>query len=139
MGILDKIKDVFGKSVIDSIQDYEIEIQKLHGKALFSDIVAIIGIGGRLKGLPLVYSVKEENNFKVLVARISELKNLVKTFEVRKVLEEIYLTFKGLNIIVIPITENIAFLGVSPMTDDMTIFRDWIKKNLKNLSNLFKT
>ena len=139
MGILDKIKDVFGKSAIESIQDYEEEIKKLHGKALFSDIVAIIGIGGRLKGLPLIYSVKIEEDFKIIVARISELNNLVKTIKEKKELEEIILNFRGLYIIVIPITENIAFLGVSPMIDDMKIFRDWIKKNLKNLSDLFKT
>ena len=139
MGILDKIKDVFGKTTIESIQDYEKEIQKLHGKALFSDMIAIIGTGGRLKGLPLIFSVKEEKEFKILVARASELINSVKVIETKKELEEINLIFKGLYTVLIPITENIAFLGVSPMRDDIVIFRDWIKKNLKNLSNLFKT
>jgi len=139
MGIFDKIKDLFAKSSLESIQDLEKEIKLLRGKAIFSEIAAIIGIGGRLKGLPLIYSAKQESEFKILVARISELiipiENLVKQNE----LLEIDLTYKGLYIVYVSIKENIAFLGVSPMMDELILFRDWIKKNLKNLSNLFKT
>ena len=67
MGLFDKIKEVFTKSSLESIQDLEKDLQKLQGKAIFSDVVAIIGTGGRLKGLPLIYSAKDENKLKILV------------------------------------------------------------------------
>ena len=137
MGIFEKIKDLFAKSSLESIQDLEKEIQMLHGKAIFSDSVALIGIGGRLKGLPLIYSAKQEKEFKILVARISELISPVKNLEIQKELVEIDFVYKGLYIIFVSIKENIGFIGVSPIMDDMTTFRDWIKKNLKFLTTLF--
>lgn len=139
MGIFEKLKDIFAKSSLESIQDLEKEIKLLHGRAMFSDIVAIIGIGGRLKGLPLIYSAKQEVEFKILVARISELINPIKSLEIQNELLEINLAYRGLYITYVSIKENIGFLGVSPMMDEIIIFRDWIKKNSKILSTLFST
>lgn len=139
MGIFEKLKDIFAKSSLESIQDLEKEIKLLHGKAMFSDIVAIIGTGGRLKGLPLIYSAKKEDEFKILVARISELINPIKNLENQNELVEIDFMYKSLYLIYVSIKENIGFLGVSPMMDEIMIFRDWIKKNSKILSTLFST
>ena len=44
MGLFDKIKEVFAKSSLESIQDLEKDLQKLQGKAIFSDVVAIIAL-----------------------------------------------------------------------------------------------
>lgn len=137
MGIFDKIKDLFAKSSLESIQDLEKEIKLLQGKAIFSEIAAIVGIGGRLKGLPLIYSAKQEDKFKILVARISELINPIKNLVNQNELLEIDLMYKGLYIIYVSIKENIGFLGVSPMMDDIIVFREWNKKNSKILTNLF--
>jgi len=137
MGIFDKIKDIFAKSSLESLQDLEKKIQVLHGKAIFSEVVALIGIGGRLKGLPLVYSVKEEKEFKALVARLSELINPLNDLESTNELIEFLIIYKGLYVIFISIKENIGFLGSSPIMDDITVFREWINKNMKDLISLF--
>ena len=139
MGIFDKIKDVFSSSSIESIQDYEKTIQKLHSMAMFSEIVAIIGTGGRLKGLPLIYSANNEDIFKKMVAQVSELVNIAEALDEQKQLVEVNLKYEGLYLILIPIKENIGFLGVSPTPNDMKVFREWMKKNLKTIVNLFKT
>jgi hypothetical protein len=107
--------------------------------AMFSEIVAIIGTGGRLKGLPLIYSVNQEDIFKKMVAQISELVNIAEALDEQKELVEVNLKFEGLYLILIPIKENIGFLGVSPTPNDMKVFREWMKKNLKTIVNLFKT
>lgn len=139
MGILENIKDVFSTISLESIQNFEKDIQKLHSMAMFSEVVAIIGTSGRLKGLPLVYSVNQEENFKNLIAKINELIYHAKELDNQKELVELNLNFKGLYVILIPIKENFGFLGVSPTWNDMKVFREWMKKNLKKLKNLFKT
>ena len=136
MGIL---KDLFGKKEIESIQDYEKEIQKLQGSAYFSEVVAIVGTGGRLKGLPLIYSARDEKQFKILTARMSELIANVKNLQNEKELEEVSLVYKGLYIKFIPITENLGFLGISPMKNEIALFQDWLKKNQRILTNLFSS
>ena len=138
MGILDNITDFFSSSSLESIQEYEKNIQKLHSMAMFSEIVAIIGTGGRLKGLPLIYSVNQEENFKKVVAKISELVHHAKELDNQKELVELNLNFKGLYVIHVPIKENFGFLGASPTWNDMKVFREWMKKNLKKLQDLFK-
>lgn len=138
IGILDKIKDLFGSVSIESIQDYEKELQKLHSNAMFSEGVGIIGTGGRLKGLPLIYSVNNEEDFKKGVARISELIHHARELNFQKQLVEVNLNFDGLYLILIPIKEDFGFLGISPTWNDMKVFREWMKKNLKKIEELFK-
>lgn len=137
MGIFEKIKDMFAKTTFESLQDLEKEIKLLHGKAIFSDIVSLIGVGGRLKGLPLIYSVKEESEFKMIVARISELIKPLNNLKNDKELMEINLVYKGLYLIFMSINDNVGFLGVSPILGDLSIFREWIKKNNKQLISIF--
>jgi hypothetical protein len=105
---------------------------------MFSEAVSIIGTGGRLKGLPLIYSVNKEDDFKKIVARISELIHHAKELDTQRELVEINLSFEALHLILIPIKEDFGFLGVSPTWNDMKVFREWMKKNLKNLRELFK-
>jgi hypothetical protein len=139
MGLFEKIKDVFSKTSFESIQDFEKEIQELRRHTMFSEIVAIIGTGGRLKGLPLIYSANQEDKFKKLVAKISEVMFLVNNLDIQEDLKEVILNFNGLYLIFIPIQENFGFLGVSPTENELKVFREWMKKNLKTLNALFKT
>ena len=69
IGILSKLKDAFSSKSIDSLKEIEIELSKLQ-KKINAEMIALIGIGGRIKGLPLIYVTNDEDQLKKISARL---------------------------------------------------------------------
>ena len=67
MGILSKL---FGrKDAEESFQEIEKELEQLKKKTS-AEMIALIGAGGRLKGLPLIFVCDDESELKKFSARI---------------------------------------------------------------------
>ena len=139
MGIISKLKEFFEKKPIEfeSLKELEKELVVLK-KNTNSMIIALIGIGGRLKGLPLVYDASDENVLKLYAAKINELINPIKTLANDKVLDDFIINFKDSIIICKMITDNIGFLGFTRFSNDIELIQQWLFKNMKMLTKLFE-
>jgi len=139
MGIISKLKELFEKKTIEfeSLKEVEKELAILK-KNTNSMIIALIGIGGRLKGLPLVYDANDENILKLYAAKINELINPIKTLANDKILDDFIINFKDSIILCKIITNNIGFLGFTRFSNDIELIQQWLFKNKKMLLKLFE-
>lgn len=139
MGIISKLKEIFEKKQIEfeSLKELEKELATLR-KNTNSMIVAVIGIGGRLKGLPLIYDADDENNLKIYAAKINELILPINNLDHDKVLNDFIINYKDSIFLCKVITENIGFLGFTRFSNDMELIQQWLLKNMKILTKLFE-
>ncbi|MBD3339019.1 MAG: hypothetical protein GF353_07915 [Candidatus Lokiarchaeota archaeon] len=137
MGIFSKLKELFEKKPTETLHELEEKIKQLQKKTN-SKSIAVVGIGGRLKGLPLVYSTEDEDSLKNFSARLIELiKDLTKFAEERQVKE---FTVHYLDSILFfkVIIENIGFLSHTQFESDIEVVKQWIMRNLSNLKEIFE-
>lgn len=133
MGILSKL---FGKKSIDSLKEFEVEIAKLKEKS-DCEFVAITGIGGRLKGLPLVYQADDEKTLKRYSARLIEVLNSIKTVTEEKPLDRFVIYYGGNALVFHPLTNDVAFTAITKNMSDLPIMLQWYNKNAPVLIDLF--
>ena len=132
MGILSRI---FGKKSIESLKEFEEELNKFREKN-DSEMLALIGTGGRLKGLALVHSSKDEDLMKKYAARVNELMDPLNLVTQGKKVEELSLKFDGNHLIFKPITEDISFFAITQEESDISSIVEWIEDKRSDLENL---
>jgi hypothetical protein len=93
-----------------SIQEFEEELNSLQHR-IKSKMLALVGIGGRLKGLPIIYVANDDHDLKMFSAQLNEffepLKRLlsirkVKDFTINTAEETLYFE---------PITDKVGFFA----------------------------
>jgi predicted regulator of Ras-like GTPase activity (Roadblock/LC7/MglB family) len=137
MGLLSRLRETLLGKDIETAVEFEKELEELVTDYGLSH-VSIIGIGGRLKGLPLIYSSENEKMIKNLAAKIPELIKPIQTLHSAQELERTVIKYKETYLILIKLTENIAFIGIS---DKKTPIEDsvlWIESKKDVINRLFK-
>lgn len=136
MGILTKVKELFEKKPIETLRQLEEELAKIQSKNKY-EIIALIGTGGRLKGLPLVYAAEDENSLKILSARLSELLKIIQNLSEEDILRDIVINYDDTILFFKPIMANISFFAVVRENDDILILKQFIYKHEDILKELF--
>jgi len=136
MGILTKVKELFEKKPIETLRQLEEELAKIQNKNKY-DIIALIGTGGRLKGLPLVYATEDEDSLKILSARLSELLKTIQNLSTEDIFRDIVINYTDSILFFKPIMNNISFFAVVRENNDILILKQFIYKNENLLKELF--
>ena len=134
MGILTRL---FGKKEAEeSFQEIESDLIRLRKKTN-AEMIVIFGTGGRLKGLPLIFSADDETDLKKFSARLHELINPVNNLSDERVLrdfvinyEESILFFKQI------LTNKISFFALFQDKDNLLVIKQWIYKKEESLKEL---
>lgn len=134
MGILSRL---FGKKTYDSVKEFDEELTKFQQKNA-SEMMALVGTGGRLKGLPLVYSTENETDLKKYAARLIELIAPIKVITEGKSIERFTLIFDEKLLYFKPITQEVCFFAVLPNSSNMLSIQSWVNKKAKVLQELFQ-
>jgi len=132
-GFFSRLKN---KNSIDSLEEFEKELKKVSEK-INAEILALIGTGGRLKGLPLIYFAKEEEDLKKVSANLVELLNPLNKVSDNRVFRDITISFDDDLIFFKPILKNVGFFGVFYKKDDVVLLKQLIYKNEQLLKELF--
>ncbi len=132
-----KIKEALGVKPLESLKDFESELIKLQEKSN-CDFTALIGTGGRFKGLPLIYAAKNEDLLKKFTAKLSEIIKPLKDLSEGKIMNEFRIYYKDSILIFKPITENIDFLAITNNSDYIQYIIQYINKKLELLKSIFE-
>lgn len=136
MGIFNKVKELFEKKPIESLQQLEEELIKIQNKNKY-EIIALIGTGGRLKGLPLIYATEDEDSLKIFTARLSELLKMVRNLSKEEIFRDIVINYNDSILFFKPIMTNISFFAIVRENNDILILKQFIYNNEKLLRELF--
>lgn len=136
IGILSKLKDVFSSKSIDSLKEIEKELSKLK-KKINAEMIALIGIGGRIKGLPLIYAANDEDQMKKVSARLIELLNPLHNLSSEHPFRDFIVNYDDSIIFFKPIFSNVGFSANITNKNDIVGLKQWIYKNEQILKDLF--
>jgi hypothetical protein len=136
MGLFSRLKDFFSGKSIESLQEFEVELKKLQ-KKVNSEIIALIGTQGRLKGLPLVYTSIEEGSLRKHSAILTELVDPINQLSNEKKMKDFIIHYEESMLFFKPIMNNISFFAIFPDKDNLPTLEQWINTNSLNLRKLF--
>jgi len=136
IGILSKLKDAFSSKSIDSLKEIETELSKLQ-KKINSEMIALIGIGGRIKGLPLVYIANDEDQLKKISARLYEILNPLNNLSSEHQFRDFIVNYDDSIIFFKPVFSNVGFVANIKDKDDIVGLKQWIYKYEQILKELF--
>ncbi|MFX0070136.1 MAG: hypothetical protein ACFFAO_03510 [Candidatus Hermodarchaeota archaeon] len=137
MGFFNKLKETHGKKPIESLKNLEDELIKLQNR-IKSEFIAIIGTGGRLKGLPLIYTTDDENILKSFSARIIEILKTIENLSTERNFRDLTINFEDTSILFLkPIMKDISFLAIFFDKDDIMVLKQFIYNNERILKELF--
>ncbi|MFX1396337.1 MAG: hypothetical protein ACFFAS_04755 [Promethearchaeota archaeon] len=120
---------------IESLTEFEGELQKLRF-ITSSQIIAIVGIGSRFKGLPLIYVTDNENQLKVYSARIVQVLEHLTYFRSEKPVKELIVYYDDYAVIFRRLSEDVGFLGLTRFESDAEVMRQWILKKESMLKKI---
>ncbi|MBN1802986.1 MAG: hypothetical protein JW891_15865 [Candidatus Lokiarchaeota archaeon] len=128
-----KFLKLFKYYKLETLKEFEGELKKLHFLTS-SQIIAIIGIGGRFKGLPLIYVAEDEYQLKSYSARIVEILNKLTIFSnTERYPKELVVYYDDSVVFLRKITEDIGFLGLTKFESDAELIREWVSKRQRSL------
>ncbi len=136
MGLFSKLKEAFSKKSLESLTEFESEMEKLKNK-LGAQIISIIGIGGRLKGLPLIFAASNEDLLKRYSAKLVEVVNAVKNVSADHAFWDIALNYYTELFFFKPITKNIGLFAVLKRFEEVEEVKQWFFKHEEKLKELF--
>ena len=131
-----RFSNLFKHVKFETLNEFEIELLKLQ-HTTNSKIVALIGIGGRFKGLPLLYAAEDEKELKIYAARISEFLIHLKNLASDKTLKEYIIYFGDSIMIFKKLIYTVAFVALTRFESDVEPIRQWISKKEELLKKLF--
>ena len=133
MGILSRI---FGeKKEEETIQAIEEDLLKLKGKTK-AEMIAIFGVGGRLKGLPLVYAADDEPALKQFSARLYELIGPIKFLSEQRSLRDFVINYEDSILYYKQILTNFGFFAILLDKEDILTLKQWYYKKESVLKEL---
>ena len=128
MGLFSKLKDLFSGKSLESLKEYEPEIQKLQKKSN-SEIIALIGTHGRLKGLPIIYAATDESDIRRLTAQITELIGPLTKLSDEETIRDVTIRYYGSILFYKPISENVSFFALASYKTDISTLDQWVNSN----------
>ena len=134
MGILSKSRSSEHQ---ESLQEFENELKKLQHK-IKSKLLALVGLKGRLKGLPIVYVIENgyANDLKSFSAQLNEfIEPLNKLLSYRKV-EDFTINTEDETLFFEPIIENVGFFADLANTNNIFEIKHMLSKNKEKLREL---
>ncbi|HUX97969.1 MAG TPA: hypothetical protein VMV49_00300 [Candidatus Deferrimicrobium sp.] len=137
MGLLSTLKEFFSKKSIESLKEFETELIKLQKKSN-SEIIALMGTGGRLKGLPLIYVANEEADLKRYAARIAELIGPLNNLSNEQSIKDVIIRFETSYLFYIPLLKNVSFFAITPHKHDLLSLQQWVTNNNSIIQELFR-
>lgn len=133
MGILSKLFSK--KEAEESFKQIETELEQLKKKT-GAEMIALIGTGGRLKGLPLIYVSDEEQELKKLSARLTELTMHVENVSEKRSLLDFTIAYYDSALFFKPILTNISLFAVLADKNNITLIKQWVYKKEEVLKEL---
>jgi hypothetical protein len=137
MGLFSKLKETLLGKDIETAVEFEKELEELVRDYGLTH-VGIIGIGGRLKGLPLIFSSEDEKMIKNLAAKIPELIKPIQALQSSQELKRTVIKYKEDYLILIKLTENIGFIGMSNRKTPIEDSVKWIESKKEIINKLFE-
>ena len=132
MGFLSKI---FGKKEEKGIQEIESEMVKLK-KKVDAEMIGIFGIGGRLKGLPLIYTSNDESDLKQISARLYEIVEPLNNLTNERILRDLIINFDDSTLFFKQIMKNIGYFAIFHDKNNLLTLKQWIYKKENFLKEL---
>ncbi len=132
MGILSKI---FGKKEQASIQEIESDMAKLK-KKINAEMIAIFGIGGRLKGLPLIYVCEDDTDLKQFSARLYEVIGPLDKLANERILRDFIINYSDSILFYKRIMKNIGYFAIFYNKNALLNIKQWIYKKEEILKQL---
>jgi hypothetical protein len=132
MGFLSKI---FGKKEEKGIQEIEMEMMKLK-KKVNAEMIAIFGIGGRLKGLPLIYASDDESDLKKIAARLYEIIEPLNKLATERTLRDLIINYDDSTLLFKQIMKNIGCFAIFQDRSNILNIKQWIYKKEEYLKEL---
>ena len=134
MGILSRI---FGekKEEEETIQAIEEDLLKLKIKTK-AEMIAIFGVGGRLKGLPLIYAADDDPALKQFSARLYELIEPIKFLSENRTLRDFVINYYDSILFYKQILPNIGFFAILRDKEDILTVKEWVYKKESVLKEL---
>ena len=136
IGILSKLKDAFSSKSVDSLKEIETELSKLQ-KKINADMIALIGIGGRIKGLPLIYVANDEDQLKKISARLYEILNPLNNLSSEHPFRDFTINYDDSIIFFKPVFSSVGFCANIKDKNDIVGIKQWIYKYEQILKELF--
>ncbi|MHA1131806.1 MAG: hypothetical protein ACTSQI_11725 [Candidatus Helarchaeota archaeon] len=136
MGLFSRLKEFFSGKSIESIKEFENELNKLQKKS-DSEVIALIGTGGRLKGLPLIYVSNDEHSIKRYTARIAELISPLNNLSTEKSVKDVLIRFEDSSLLYVPLMKEISFFGITFKNNEVITLRNWITEKIPLIKDLF--
>lgn len=137
MGKIGILSRLFGKKEVEQgFQELESELVKLQKKTS-AEMIVILGTGGRLKGLPLVYSAMDENDMKRFSARLFELIGPVNNLSDQRIVRDFIINYQDSILFFKPILTNISFFALYQNKDNLLDLKQWVYKKEELMKNLF--
>ncbi len=137
MGILAKVRETIKGKPAESLKEFELELYRIKQKCN-SKIVALVGIGGRLKGLPLIYTSDDDKILNLTSAKLYEILAAVYDITGDRKVNDIILSCENEIFVLKPLMENIGIFAIIPDESEIPHIREWIDKKVPLLENIFK-
>ena len=128
MGLFSKLKDFFSGKSIESLKEYEPEIQKLQKKSN-SEIIALIGTHGRLKGLPIIYASSDDSDIRRHTAKITELIAPLTMLTEEDTIRDVTIRYYGSILFYKPISKTVSFFARATYKTDISTLDQWVNNN----------
>ena len=132
MGFLSKF---IGRKDEQDFQLIESEMVKLKRK-VNAEMIVIFGIGGRLKGLPLIYASDDDSEVKQFSARLYEVIVPLDKVSVDRNLRDFVINYSDSLLFFKQIMENIGYFAIFGNKNDLLVIKQWIYKKEEVLKNL---
>ncbi|NVM54577.1 MAG: hypothetical protein HWN66_12810 [Candidatus Helarchaeota archaeon] len=129
MGIFSRLKEFFSGKSIEFLTEFEPEIKKLQKKSN-SEIIALIGTHGRLKGLPLIYAATDESEIRRYTAQLTEIMGVLPKIDDEKIIRDVLIRYYESILYYKPIIENVSFFALASHKTDVSILEQWVNSNI---------
>ncbi len=135
MGLFSRLKEFFSGKLIETLKEFEPEMQKLQKKSN-SEIIALIGTHGRLKGLPILYSANNESVIRRYTAQVTEILGPLTKISEEETIRDVTIRYYGSTLFYKPILENVSFFALASYKTDVSILEQWVNSNIVALREI---
>lgn len=135
MGLFSRLKEFFSGKSIETLKEFEPEIKKLQKKSS-SEIIALIGTHGRLKGLPIIYSSTDESDIRRHTAQITELIGPLTKISAEETIRDVTIRYYGSILFYKPVSENVSFFALASYKTDISTLEQWVNSNIVTLREI---
>lgn len=135
MEIFNRFKNYFSTS-IESVKELENELMELQSK-FKSGFVSVIGYGGRLKGLPLIYQADNKDQIKKVSAKFVNALESMEGLLGRQSVENLNVRFTENIVHFRKVNNEIGIIALIEYGKDIDRIKEWIGDNLSKVKKLF--